>query len=624
MNSENIASIVVEYIETQNTQYALLLNGGWGTGKTFFWKDTLLPLIQQKNLDTIYISLNGIKTIDALQKQLFFKLIPYFDKAQNKTLKALATISGNLIKSASKAFIKVDPSDLFQGIGVDNFDFSKKFICFDDLERCRIPMKELLGFINGFVEHKNLKCLILADEDKIFETDENQKTNYYSIKEKVIGRVLNYKPELKSVIPQLFNKYENDKAFLSFLKKNENYIFRIFDEQKEDNIRIISFFLDSLQNVLKCVIDIEDELKKELLFLTAILSIEFKRGFLKSNESHDYKGLGNTTYFWYQEVESDRLRVNILGKKEEPEKEKTYAETFYLKYVSNRLEDYHFYESAYTYVLSGYLNVDKLSKELEKRKPEQPTKEQEAFSNLMSYNFRKFTDDEFATYTADVLKYLEEGAYSMYSYEQLSGFYHFFAEKVLIDYTNDEIEKKLFTGIQIASKKNEIDRRFYDNMIHFEVSNPIVQPIRDKIIELHTALNKELVKEESNQLIEVLTKEEYEKLDELFKDKKFNKDFIAYLDGQVLFQALNKNTNQFLTLFRNEIKERYKHTNVKMFYPDDYECLYQLHLAIQKHLNENEIPTLRKFLWEELETLLDNTCEALKKDDAELGTAFKS
>ena len=39
---------------------------------------------------------------------------------------------------------------------------------------------------------------------------------------------------------------------------------------------------------------------------------------------------------------------------------------------------------------------------------------------------------------------------------------------------------------------------------------------------------------------------------------------------------------------------------------------------------ENEIPTLRKFLWEELETLLDNTCEALKKDDAELGTAFKS
>lgn len=84
MNSENIASIVVEYIETQNTQYALLLNGGWGTGKTFFWKDTLLPLIQKKNLNTIYISLNGIKTIDALQKQLFFKLIPYFDKAQNR------------------------------------------------------------------------------------------------------------------------------------------------------------------------------------------------------------------------------------------------------------------------------------------------------------------------------------------------------------------------------------------------------------------------------------------------------------------------------------------------------------------------------------------------------------
>ena len=50
---------------------------------------------------------------------------------------------------------------------------------------------------------------MLVDEDKIFETDENQKTNYYNIKEKGIGRVLNYTPELKNIISQLFYKYEN-------------------------------------------------------------------------------------------------------------------------------------------------------------------------------------------------------------------------------------------------------------------------------------------------------------------------------------------------------------------------------------------------------------------------------
>lgn len=70
-------------------------------------------------------------------------------------------------------------------------------------------MNGLLSFINGFAEHKNLKCLMLVDEDKIFETDENQKTNYYNIKEKGIGRVLNYTPELKNIISQLFYKYEN-------------------------------------------------------------------------------------------------------------------------------------------------------------------------------------------------------------------------------------------------------------------------------------------------------------------------------------------------------------------------------------------------------------------------------
>jgi hypothetical protein len=33
----------------------------------------------------------------------------------------------------------------------------------------------------------------------------------------------------------------------------------------------------------------------------------------------------------------------------------------------------------------------------------------------------------------------------------------------------------------------------------------------------------------------VLAQEEYEELCNLFKDNKFNKNFIAYLDGQVLF-----------------------------------------------------------------------------------------
>lgn len=612
MKPENITSIVAEFLEINNTQYALLINGGWGTGKTFFWKDTLLPLIEQRNLNAIYISLNGVKSIDDLQKQLFFKLIPYFDKRQNKILKTLSALTGNLIKTASKKFIKIDPSDLVQGIGVDIFNFSNKFICFDDLERCTIPMKELLGFINGFVEHKHLRCLILADEDKILDPESTQKLGYSSIKEKVIGRVLNYSPDLKSILPKLFNKYTNDTSFSLFLKENEDYIFKIFKDHREDNIRIISFFLDSFQNIFKHTTTKEEASRRELLFLTALLSIEFKRGYLKSNQSQDYRGLDNATYFWYENLKSDRLRDNVLGKKNKPKKEKTYAEEFYIKYISSRLEEFHFYKSIYTYILSGYLDIASLVEELEARKPVQLSKEQEAFNNLMSYNFRKFTDEEFTTYTKVVLEHLEKGAYSMYSYEKLSVFYHFFADKKLLDYTNEEIEQKLFTGIEIAAQKKEVDYRFYENMVYFPVSDPKAQPIRNKIIELHTALKKELTEVESNKLLEVLTQEDYDKLSTLFNDKKFHKDFIVYIDGQELFETLQRVTNQYLTLFTDKIKERYDHANVAEFYPDDYECLYQLYQSI--HMFKDESPVLRKFLWIELETVLHKICKALKKD----------
>lgn len=49
----------------------------------------------------------------------------------------------------------------------DNKDEVKgvKFIIFDDLERCQIPMKQLLGFINYFVEHCDCHVVVIGEEN---------------------------------------------------------------------------------------------------------------------------------------------------------------------------------------------------------------------------------------------------------------------------------------------------------------------------------------------------------------------------------------------------------------------------------------------------------------------------
>ena len=50
-------------------------------------------------------------------------------------------------------------------------------IVFDDLERCEMPISETLGYINDYVEHKNVKCVIVANEQEINKINYDIKSN---------------------------------------------------------------------------------------------------------------------------------------------------------------------------------------------------------------------------------------------------------------------------------------------------------------------------------------------------------------------------------------------------------------------------------------------------------------
>lgn len=118
--------------------------------------------------------------------------------------------------------------------------------CFDDLERCNIPLSEVLGYINNFVEHKNSKVLILSDESKIPDSEDVNKSTYNSIKEKVIGRVLNFSNDLNYIFPFFIERYKiPDPEFSSFLDQNKSYILEILAEFKEENLRNLSFYLEA-------------------------------------------------------------------------------------------------------------------------------------------------------------------------------------------------------------------------------------------------------------------------------------------------------------------------------------------------------------------------------------------
>ena len=75
---------IIEHYLTMHTNYALLISGEWGCGKTYYYKHTLQALIENtptvennsKKYKSVSISLFGLNSIEQIQSEIFLSLIP--------------------------------------------------------------------------------------------------------------------------------------------------------------------------------------------------------------------------------------------------------------------------------------------------------------------------------------------------------------------------------------------------------------------------------------------------------------------------------------------------------------------------------------------------------------------
>lgn len=93
MNREEIVQAVQSYIRNENEKYALLINGAWGSGKTFLYENYLCDAIsdievgKNERKKNVYISLYGISTIETLSKQLMTNYLVYVKANGNEIVK---------------------------------------------------------------------------------------------------------------------------------------------------------------------------------------------------------------------------------------------------------------------------------------------------------------------------------------------------------------------------------------------------------------------------------------------------------------------------------------------------------------------------------------------------------
>ena len=263
----NIESEILDYVNCNENTGALLLTGPWGCGKSYLMEQIAKDLNQEKAAAIAVISLFGLDSISAINKRVKDEYISLklgmLGKSARKLSKKLAilvkdglAVAGSAapgvtgLAAASQGLSSALSYDLFGFFDVQstigNNDSKRKFvIVFDDLERCDInSKKDILGAINNFVENKQIKVIVIADEDKIDGDD------YREYKEKLISRTLCMTADYDSIIENISANYaEAADGYRDFLKENADLIKSVFAESRTSNIRMLKTILADFERV---------------------------------------------------------------------------------------------------------------------------------------------------------------------------------------------------------------------------------------------------------------------------------------------------------------------------------------------------------------------------------------
>lgn len=272
----------------QSPDYAVLITGCWGSGKTYFirqylegkgaaGKDVVKTfdwLTDCEKYAVVYVSLFGAKNREEMDKRVLEKLHPILSSEYLKSIPTAVSTIAKLLKEYSvnpalKATGAVaEIATPFLAEILPNIIKGKRgklkgtVVVFDDVERADMPLPELLGYLNEYVEHLHVPCILLADKDKWEEAQkcqEDKSTLHHlsSTKEKIIGKEF----QIQTSFDEVWNVwFDEEKHFLGdkvwrLLNEYHDVIAQVFELSEKTNYRSLKHslfdfhrFVENIQN----------------------------------------------------------------------------------------------------------------------------------------------------------------------------------------------------------------------------------------------------------------------------------------------------------------------------------------------------------------------------------------
>lgn len=419
MTKEKIVEAIKDYLMTKNTNYAYMISGDWGIGKTHFYKEVLCTKIKEINVHDaqekgnqfqikykpIYISLIGLKSREVLKEIIEEKINPFHKYKKEAPIQHEARIIENIINSLEESNTRIIPENIV--------------LCFDDLERIDSNfIEEALGYINAFIEHNKCKVLFFCNENKI---KGDIKEKYVLIKEKYIRHTLHIDTSLEEIIN--IQEENNQHIYL-----NKNTILAYFKRANSTNARTLLFIINQYPKVLEVIdnIEIEPNYKSKIIELTikfyCFYSIEKTNGtpidmldYINSAKSV----IGDLDFGWDNENDESPFNKPTEDEIQNQKNIDAVIDRLKNKYFKNN-DDLEFerFESIAQYIVDGYLNKELLNSEIkavvESLKAKQGTGEDELIRSIK--NIYEVSDEELPDFIQNIYKEVEKGFFSLDSY----------------------------------------------------------------------------------------------------------------------------------------------------------------------------------------------------------------
>ena len=596
---QKIINIVKDYL-TKETNNALLITGKWGVGKTYFFDNKLSEEIKGTSIKEnesikykpIRVSLSGVTSIDDIER----RIVTPFLSLLRKGVIELGKGAINYILSITrlKEFISEGLSKLINEFKRTNSsEINSKanhlVICFDDLERVSksFAIENLIGYINNLTENYDFKIIIIGNTDKI------EDNNFDEIKEKLIGREIEYKINIEEVFDVLIqNEFQSFSEYTKFLQKEKEFICSFFQDYK--NIRTLKFILSYYHDIfsqieiiapsIQYVQSNKEALLKDTLLFTIAISIEYKEGNITKNSKDE---IDNT-------FKIDIKRITRLLHSHQPVKEKndepqTILEIIKSKYYNENNFNYFFYESIFNYIVGiNILDEDLLDKDIkEKYKISEDNTIPECYITYNRINFDEVFSMTNATYKqllTNILSYVDNGEYRLEHYNSIYNLVLSFNNPLKIK--EDKLKNKIIKGIKKNKDKFVYDSKLSDKL-HYITEGSNVDKNEIEIVDLCLTINnekeQEKYKQDSTNLINIL-KNDFDHFEHQVKHKYNNIPIFAYINSKTISKFYNDKRDLRVRLF-NTFNHRYIYCGKDILRSEKY-FYEQLQQSIEKKANQ--------------------------------------